>query len=74
MKTFVLCSRGIIIKHTFDVIGDNIAKVHEDYSLAPNKITRTVTDEGSNFVKAFKVFDQDECETYCESGHSKSFL
>ena len=42
--------------HTFDKCAEKIVNIHERYDLGPEKITRVLTDNGSNLVKAFKHF------------------
>uniref|UniRef100_A0A3B5MY77 Uncharacterized protein n=1 Tax=Xiphophorus couchianus TaxID=32473 RepID=A0A3B5MY77_9TELE len=50
-----LACRRIRGRHTYDVIGAEIENIHSSYGLL-NKVVATVTDNGSSFVKAFKVF------------------
>ncbi|KAJ8370259.1 hypothetical protein SKAU_G00102870 [Synaphobranchus kaupii] len=50
-----LACRRIRGRHTYDVIGAEIENIHSSYGLL-NKVVATVTDNGSNFVKAFKVY------------------
>ena len=63
-----LACRRIRGRHTYDVIGAEIQNIHASYGLL-NKVVATVTDNGSNFVKAFKVYqpvtesDDEEGET-----------
>lgn len=46
--------------HTFDVLGGALNEIHAEYGIQ-NKITRTTTDNGSNFLKAFRMYgEQDE--------------
>ena len=47
--------------HTFDIIAAALEKVHATYH-TQNKITKTTTDNGSNFCKAFNVFGAKEVE------------
>uniref|UniRef100_H3B6J0 HAT C-terminal dimerisation domain-containing protein n=1 Tax=Latimeria chalumnae TaxID=7897 RepID=H3B6J0_LATCH len=42
-------------KHTFDVIASLIDEIHTSFSLG-DKVVCTVTDNGSNFAKAFKEY------------------
>lgn len=51
------CSR-LFGSHTYDVIANKINEIHKDYKIQ-NKFVLTTTDNGSNFVKAFKVFSID---------------
>uniref|UniRef100_A0A3P9D5A2 BED-type domain-containing protein n=1 Tax=Maylandia zebra TaxID=106582 RepID=A0A3P9D5A2_9CICH len=50
-----LACRQIRGRHTYDVIGTEIENIHSSYGLL-NKVVATVTDNGSNFVKAFQVY------------------
>uniref|UniRef100_H3ALU0 HAT C-terminal dimerisation domain-containing protein n=1 Tax=Latimeria chalumnae TaxID=7897 RepID=H3ALU0_LATCH len=54
-------------KHTFDVIASLIDDVHTSFSLG-DKVVRTVSDNGSNFAKAFKEygFQKEEDEETAE--------
>ncbi|XP_073668227.1 uncharacterized protein [Paramisgurnus dabryanus] len=42
-------------RHTYDVIAAEIDHIHSLYGLS-TKVTATVTDNGSNFVKAFQIY------------------
>ncbi|CAI6359497.1 unnamed protein product [Macrosiphum euphorbiae] len=42
--------------HTYDKISDLIHEINSEFNLASTKIIATITDNGSNFVKAFKMF------------------
>lgn len=46
---------------THDVIGDVLQTIFEEYGIA-SKITHCVTDSGSNFIKAFRVYAETESE------------
>jgi len=59
-RAALVCKR-VRGRHTFDVIANEIEQVHLAYDLT-SKVTATVTDNASNFVKAFKEFEQ------CNSG------
>ena len=41
--------------HTFDVLASALENIHNEYGIG-NKICKTTTDNGSNFIKAFSVF------------------
>lgn len=43
--------------HTYDSLAEKIEHVHASYEVT-GKVTATVTDNRSNFVKAFTVFHQ----------------
>jgi len=51
------CSR-IEGKHTYDIIAQKIYSIHQDYKIS-NKVLSCTTDNGSNFVKAFKEFSKE---------------
>ena len=53
-KAAISCTR-LVGRHTYDVLASKIESIHRSYSLN-GKVTATVTDNGSNFVKAFKTF------------------
>ena len=53
-KAAICCTR-IVGRHTYDVLAAKIEHVHRVYGLS-GKVTATVTDNGSNFVKAFSTF------------------
>ena len=53
-KAAICCTR-IVGRHTYDVLAAKIEHIHSVYSLN-GKVTATVTDNGSNFVKAFTTF------------------
>ena len=42
--------------HSFDSIAEKIQEVHDKIGLDYKKITRTITDNASNFAKAFREF------------------
>uniref|UniRef100_A0A3Q2PK85 BED-type domain-containing protein n=1 Tax=Fundulus heteroclitus TaxID=8078 RepID=A0A3Q2PK85_FUNHE len=46
-------------RHTYDVIGAEMENIHSSYGLL-NKVVATVTDNRSNFVKAFQVYQPAE--------------
>ena len=51
----VLCCTRIKGRHTFDVLAEVIEATHYKFNLQ-DKVARTTTDNGSNFVKAFNHF------------------
>ena len=53
-KAAIACIR-IIGRHTYDVLAAKIEEVHRNFGLH-GKISATMTDNGSNFVKAFTTF------------------
>lgn len=54
--------------HTYDVVTSEIEQVHSTYGLS-NKVTATVTDDGSNFIKAFKMYEA-AAESYSNEDES----
>ena len=56
-KAAISCSR-LIGRNTYDVLAGRIESIHRHFEICP-KVTATITDNGSNFVKAFKVFTAD---------------
>jgi len=46
-------------RHTFDVIAKEIYNINIKYKIQ-NKVTTTTTDNGGNFIKAFRVFGIDK--------------
>ena len=53
-KAAIACTR-VIGRHTYDVLAAKIEQIHEQYGLF-GKISAIITDNGSNFVKAFATF------------------
>uniref|UniRef100_A0A672FLL1 BED-type domain-containing protein n=1 Tax=Salarias fasciatus TaxID=181472 RepID=A0A672FLL1_SALFA len=65
-KAAIACKR-IKGRHTYDVVASEIEQGHSSYGLA-HKVTATVTDNGSNFVKAFKM---SECQATAFDGEEE---
>ena len=66
---------GLRGRHTHDVLVCKTEQVHTSYSLA-GKVCVTITDNGSNFVKAFTVLsDSANCTTedVVEEGEDVAF-
>lgn len=55
-ESFVLAFRQLKRKQTFDILATEIANVLIEYGILVEKVTHIVTDGGSAFCKAFKVF------------------
>uniref|UniRef100_A0A1B6LF16 BED-type domain-containing protein n=3 Tax=Graphocephala atropunctata TaxID=36148 RepID=A0A1B6LF16_9HEMI len=66
------CSR-IIGKHTYDILGKAIAEVLLKFKIQ-NKVVLTVTDSGSNFVKAFKEYGQNHSDVVEEEDDDLEFI
>ncbi|KAG8180984.1 hypothetical protein JTE90_024732 [Oedothorax gibbosus] len=54
-STALACSR-VKGSHTYDRIATTLHGINCKYGLSPEKIVATVTDNGSNFIKVFRVF------------------
>ena len=73
-KAAIACTR-MRGRHTYDVLVCKTEQVHTSYSLA-GKVCATITDNGSNFVKAFTVLsDSANCTTedVVEEGEDVAF-
>ncbi|QQP56940.1 Uncharacterized protein FKW44_001779 [Caligus rogercresseyi] len=61
-KGALACKR-VMGRHTFNVIASEISRVHSFFGLE-RKVVATVTDNATNFVKAFKIYQSlDKAET-----------
>lgn len=60
-RSACLAIRRVTGSHTYDVIANAINDVHTEFKIA-KKVIITITDNGSNFLKAFKVFDSNTLE------------
>ena len=58
-KSAALACARVKGRHTFDVIAAKICEIHAEYK-TQRKVRATVTDNGSNFVKAFREFESTE--------------
>ena len=54
-RSAALACRRLRGSHTFDVLAGALEDIHTEYAIR-QKVTRTMTDNGSNFIKAFSVF------------------
>uniref|UniRef100_A0AAZ1XXB0 BED-type domain-containing protein n=1 Tax=Oreochromis aureus TaxID=47969 RepID=A0AAZ1XXB0_OREAU len=54
------------------VIGNEIEQVHSAYGLN-SKVTATVTDNGSNFIKAFRMFQKSDSDEESEEDEEVTF-
>ena len=57
----VLACRRMKGSHTFDVLAAALEEIHSEYQIR-EKVTRTTTDSGSNFLKAFRVYSKSDEE------------
>ncbi|XP_028854978.1 uncharacterized protein LOC114801150 isoform X2 [Denticeps clupeoides] len=58
-RSAALACRQLRGSHTFDALAAVLTDIHAEYEISL-KVVRTTTDNGSNFVKAFRVFGQQE--------------
>ncbi|KAG1924762.1 zinc finger BED domain-containing protein, partial [Pimephales promelas] len=58
-KSAALACKRLRGHHTFDVLASALDDIHSQYHIR-DKIVRTTTDSGSNFLKAFRVFGVQE--------------
>lgn len=56
-----LACRPVKGSHTFDVLAAAIEDIHSEYHIR-EKVTRTTTDSGSNFLKAFRLYGEEKDE------------
>ncbi len=61
-KKAAIACRRFRGRHTFDTIASELEDIFSQYGLSTDKVTACVTDNGSNFVKAFKEYQQVESE------------
>jgi len=54
--SFMLDCKRINYSHIFENIGKLIYEIHTEYNLNVEKITHNITDNASNFSKAFNIF------------------
>lgn len=55
-KSAALACKRIEGTHTAEVIAIELARIHALFGINNEKLVATVTDNGSNFVEAFKIF------------------
>ena len=55
-ESFAIACEKFSGTHSFDSIAEKIQEVHDKIGLDYKKITRTITDNASNFAKAFREF------------------
>lgn len=56
-KSAALACKRLYGRHTFDLIASTLEEIHAKYRIC-DKVVCTVTDNGSNFVKAFAQFGE----------------
>jgi len=60
-KNLELACKRVRGLHTYDILDEELQNIFLKFKIQ-NKITSVVTDNGSNFIKAFKVFDINDDE------------
>ncbi len=68
-KAAIACRR-FCGRHMYDVIAAEIEQIHSSFALC-GKITATVTDNGANFVKAFRMFQADDDNDEAENNEDE---
>ncbi|GAA6108336.1 uncharacterized protein LOC113065358 [Tachysurus ichikawai] len=58
-KSVALACKRLRGRHTFDILASSLDDIHSQYHIR-DKIVRTTTDSGSNFLKTFRVFGVQE--------------
>ncbi|KZS10024.1 Uncharacterized protein APZ42_025607 [Daphnia magna] len=61
-RSACLAVRRVIGSHTFDVIVKSIDSIHKEFGIS-SKVNCTITDNGSNFLKAFKILERHSKES-----------
>lgn len=61
-----LAIRRILGRHTYDAIGKILEAINTEFGIDENTML-TITDSGSNFLKAFRVFGASDIETAIET-------
>lgn len=74
--TLKRCSAALACKqlrgsHTFELLANALNDIHSEFGIR-GKIVRTTTDNGSNFVKAFQVFGEDNSAVEAVSDGDRS--
>lgn len=64
-RSACLAVRRVIGSHTYDVIANAIDSIHKEFGIS-SKVNCTITDNDSNFLKAFKVFGSSTATTTSE--------
>ncbi|XP_046604998.1 uncharacterized protein LOC124297738 [Neodiprion virginianus] len=55
-KSAAIACRRFSGTHSYDRIAALLTEIHSTFKLNPEKVVAVVTDNGSNFIKAFRVF------------------
>ena len=73
-KSAALACRRFKGSHTYDCIAELLLEIFAEYEINVRKIVATVTDNGSNFVKAFKEYAQVDGEDMDEDEEDATML
>ncbi|XP_065323787.1 uncharacterized protein LOC135930915 [Gordionus sp. m RMFG-2023] len=60
-RSVALALKRIIGCQTYDVLANKIIDIHKSFRIH-NKVCKMVTDNGSNYLKAFRIFGEDNAE------------
>ena len=63
-RSAALACKRVLGSHTFDNIAELFDIIHKEFVLTNDKIVVIVTDNGSNFIKAFKEFGLHDSECF----------
>ena len=70
-KSGCLTVRRIFGSNSYDVLAKTLSAVHKQFQIS-RKVVVTITNSGSNFLKAFRVFSR-EAEMHCENEFDEEF-
>lgn len=59
-KSHMLAFRRLKQRHTFDYLASALNELFDEFDLPVKKITHVVTDGGSNFCKAFRIYGSND--------------
>ncbi|CAD6205972.1 GSCOCG00012682001-RA-CDS [Cotesia congregata] len=54
-KSYAIACQRFPGSHTHDRVAKMIEEIHQSFGINRDKVVATVTDNGSNFIKAFRV-------------------
>lgn len=58
-KSYILAFRRLFKRHTYDYLAKCLHDINKEIDLPHEKITHIVTDGGSNFCKAFRIYGRE---------------
>ena len=71
--SFAIACRRLTGRHTYDVLAEALEAVHVEFNIQ-FKVLGTVTDNGSNFCKAFKLFGEVDTDQETEEEDDRDEL